>query len=230
MTRNVTRCLAVLLAVLGLSAAGMPGAAAGPVPHVLTSGAVGAARQVVLVRAASATTTYGSLELWQRGSDGAWRLVRGRAAVRLGRAGLSADKREGDGKTPVGVFPFGMAFGWYGNPGTRLPYRPADDASRWVDDSASRYYNLWMYAPANGRWTSAEKLRISPYLHAVQIGYNLARTPGRGSAIFLHLTTGGATAGCVATDKGTVLAVMRWADPRLTPRFVIGTDAWIASH
>ncbi len=218
---------ALLVPVLALGGA-LPAEAA--VPHVLRSGAVGRARQVVLVRSTSYATTYATAEFWQKGNDGQWRLARRRFPARVGRNGMSTSKREGDGRTPVGVFPFGVAFGWYGNPGTRLPYRIADGNSRWVDDSSSSYYNLWMQAPANGRWTSAEKLRITPYVHAMQIGYNLARRPGYGSAIFLHLPTGGATAGCVAVDKATVLSAMRWANPNYYPKFVIGPDSWVASH
>ena len=63
----------------------------------------------------------------------------------------------------------------------------------WVDDSASSLYNTHQRTPANGRWASAEKLLNQPaYNYAQVIGYNEARTPGRGSAIFLHVDQGAA--------------------------------------
>ena len=69
----------------------------------------------------------------------------------------------------------------------------------WVDDSASSLYNTHQRTPANGRWASAEKLLNQPaYNYAQVIGYNEARTPGRGSAIFLHVDKGAGTAGCVS--------------------------------
>ena len=81
----------------------------------------------------------------------------------------------------------------------------------WVDDSASALYNTHQRKPANGRWTSAENLLNTPaYNYAQVIGYNEARTPGKGSAIFLHVDSGGGTAGCVSLPTAALLAVMRW--------------------
>jgi L,D-peptidoglycan transpeptidase YkuD (ErfK/YbiS/YcfS/YnhG family) len=226
----------VLLAALTTGVLTMVGvvnptsAEASGVPHVLTSGAVGSARQVVLVSASSASSTYARVSWWLRTSDGKWHMYRGEVTARVGVHGMTTAKREGDGRTPIGVFPVGIGFSWYGNPGTRLPWRTSDSNSRWVDDSGSPYYNRWMQAPAAGRWDSAERLRITPYLYALQIGYNLQHTPGKGSAIFMHITTGRATAGCVGVDKTTVVAALRWLNPTLHPVFVIGTKDWIASH
>jgi L,D-peptidoglycan transpeptidase YkuD (ErfK/YbiS/YcfS/YnhG family) len=230
---RVSRSLLALLlpTTLAVSAgAAKPAEAALSIPHVLTSGAVGSARQVVLVTAGSTSSTYARLSWWLRTSDGAWHMYRGEVTARVGVHGMSTSKREGDGKTPIGVFPVGIGFGWYSNPGTKLYWRIADSNSRWVDDSDSAYYNLWMQAPAAGRWDSAERMRITPYTYGMQIAYNRERTPGKGSAIFLHLPTGGATAGCVAVDKATVIAALRWLNPSLHPVFVIGTKDWIAHH
>ena len=43
---------------------------------------------------------------------------------------------------------------------------------------------------------------VSAYYDGVVIGYNTARTPGLGSAIFLHLNIGIATSGCVTLPPG----------------------------
>lgn len=206
-----------------------PASAAG-VPHVLTSGAVGTSRQVVMIAAAASSSTTAYVSWWLRAADGSWHLARNGVAARIGVHGMAASKREGDGTTPIGVFPATLAFGWYGNPGTKLAWRQANSDSRWVDDSSSAYYNRWMQAPANGRWDSAERLRITPYTYALDLGYNRAHTPGKGSAIFLHLNTGRATSGCVTVDQTTVLTTIRWLDPTLHPVFVIGTNDWIARH
>ena len=61
------------------------------------------------------------------------------------------------------------------------------------------------------------------YNYGAVIAYNAARTPGLGSAIFLHVSTGGATAGCVALPQGQLLEVLRWLDPSQQPRIIIGT-------
>ncbi|PZS40950.1 MAG: hypothetical protein DLM62_00090 [Pseudonocardiales bacterium] len=46
--------------------------------------------------------------------------------------------------------------------------------------------------------------------------------PGAGSAFFLHVTNGRPTAGCVATDRAVVIAILRWLDPRQHPVISLG--------
>jgi len=53
------------------------------------------------------------------------------------------------------------------------------------------------------------------------IRYNTARVPGLGSAIFLHVGTGSATAGCVSLPRRELLAILRWLRPRRSPRITI---------
>jgi L,D-peptidoglycan transpeptidase YkuD (ErfK/YbiS/YcfS/YnhG family) len=53
------------------------------------------------------------------------------------------------------------------------------------------------------------------------IAYNTARVPGRGSAVFLHVGTGSATAGCVSLPKSELLKVLHWLRPADNPRIVI---------
>jgi L,D-peptidoglycan transpeptidase YkuD (ErfK/YbiS/YcfS/YnhG family) len=57
----------------------------------------------------------------------------------------------------------------------------------------------------------------------VVIDYN--RFPvraGAGSAFFLHVTDGSATAGCVAVPQDTLVTLMRWLTPAAHPRILIG--------
>jgi L,D-peptidoglycan transpeptidase YkuD (ErfK/YbiS/YcfS/YnhG family) len=49
------------------------------------------------------------------------------------------------------------------------------------------------------------------------IGYNTTRIPGAGSAIFLHVGDGSATAGCVSLPVARLLVVLRWLDPARHP-------------
>ena len=140
--------------------------------------------------------------------------VLGPFAAWIGRHGTAprAAKREGDGRTPSGVFSLRSGFGTARNPGlaTGFGWFKAGRRDVWVDDPRSRLYNTHQQRPVRGRWRSAEKLRIEPYRTAQVIGYNQARTPGRGSAIFLHVSTGRPTAGCVALPAAHLRAVMRW--------------------
>ena len=67
------------------------------------------------------------------------------------------------------------------------------------------------WGPRAGRWASAEKLLNRPaYDYAQAIAYNDARVPNAGSAIFLHVGTGGPTAGCVSVPAAALVALLRW--------------------
>jgi hypothetical protein len=88
------------------------------------------------------------------------------------------------------------------------------------------------------------------YRRAVVIGHNLpdgvfrndrteewrTRIPARtdkGGGIFLHVTNGRPTAGCVAIGGRGMRRTLRWLDPGAQPRIVIGTRSsvrgWRAS-
>jgi L,D-peptidoglycan transpeptidase YkuD (ErfK/YbiS/YcfS/YnhG family) len=136
-------------------------------------------------------------------------------AARIGTRGLAkrGAKREGDGRTPSGVFGLGSGFGSKGNPGLStagFEWFTAGRSDVWVDDPGSKLYNTHQKSAAHGRWRSAERLRIKPYEYAQVIRYNQKRIPGRGSAIFLHVGTGGPTAGCVSLSSDELRAVMKW--------------------
>ena len=63
--------------------------------------------------------------------------------------------------------------------------------------------------------------QVPAYDYAAVIAYNTARVPGLGSAIFLHVGTGSATAGCVSLPERELLTVLRWLNPRRSPRIAI---------
>jgi L,D-peptidoglycan transpeptidase YkuD (ErfK/YbiS/YcfS/YnhG family) len=171
----------------------------------------------------SATSSYASVQLWRRGADG-WVSEGGPWPARIGRNGFSSSKHEGDGKTPVGSFPFGVGFGVQADPGYRFGWRRVDGSDVWVDDPASALYNSHQRLPADGRWTSAEAMdQPGPYAYAALIDYNVDPvTPNAGSAIFFHVGTGGATAGCVSLPVSELLTALRWLDPSAHPRMVMG--------
>jgi L,D-peptidoglycan transpeptidase YkuD (ErfK/YbiS/YcfS/YnhG family) len=167
------------------------------------------AAQVVVVRSSGVSATIRACR-----RVGAHYVVSlGPYAGHVGLHGVSAGKREGDLQTPAGVFPLRGGFGRYANPGLDQSWLRVDSRDVWVDDSHSSLYNTHQRTPANGRWTSAESLDVSAYNYAQVIGYNEARTPGRGSAIFLHVDHGGGTAGCVSVPSSQLVSILRWERP-----------------
>ena len=168
------------------------------------------ASQVVLVDAYGASATVRACAR----SPGSYVSQLGPYYGHVGQRGVSWSKREGDMTTPAGTFPLRGGFGPYGNPGLDGPWFTTGSSDVWVDDPGSSLYNTHQRTPANGRWDSAEPLLKSPaYDYAQVVGYNEARTPGRGSAIFFHVDLGHGTAGCVSIPSSALRTVMRWERP-----------------
>lgn len=129
-----------------------------------------------------------------------------RLACRLGRAGIAATKREGDGATPRGRS-MRLLQAFYradriGRPATRLPCRPIRADDGWCDDASDGRYNRPVRLPCAA---SHEVMRRDDrqYDVVVILDWNISRRGlGRGSAIFLHQTATPSrpTAGCVALE------------------------------
>jgi len=152
-----------------------------------------------------------------------WRFVFETEAI-TGRNGWGKTK-EGDGKTPVGVFRFIKAFGILEDPGAKMDYIQVDESHYWVDDSSSKYYNQFIsineVAPD---WESAEHIceYEESYHYVLATSYNNECIPGVGSAVFLHCLSENAevTAGCVAIPE----AYMREILERIEPQCVMIID------
>lgn len=66
------------------------------------------------------------------------------------------------------------------------------------------------------------------YNYFALIDYNVDPVvPGAGSAIFLHVDTGSATAGCVSIPQSSLVSLLDWLNPSSDPMIVIGVDAEI---
>jgi len=190
-----------------------------------------AARQLVTVEANVARTTYAELRTWRR-ENGCWVAAAGPFGARLGKNGLSASRREGDGTTPTGTYRIGRTmYGNEANPGVRFTYRRLRCGDWWDEDPASPTYNSFQHVAcgttprfagdSEGMW---QQPRPYPYLAVVE--YNMRPVvPGKGSGIFLHAQTGGPTIGCVSLRKSELRAVLRWLRPAAAPVIAIGTRA-----
>jgi L,D-peptidoglycan transpeptidase YkuD (ErfK/YbiS/YcfS/YnhG family) len=155
-----------------------------------------------------------------RVDSGAGRLTFGdlTMACTIGRGGVcaAADKREGDGCTPIGTWPIRgvlLRRGKVEASGLRLPWRWVRANDGWSDDIADPAYNRPIRLP---RAFSAESLIRSDdaYDVIVVLGHNDAPpVQGHGSAIFFHLSEGRPTAGCVAIERADMLRLL----PLLAP-------------
>jgi L,D-peptidoglycan transpeptidase YkuD (ErfK/YbiS/YcfS/YnhG family) len=222
-------CAPCLAAAAADGGAGARAAACPPTPVARIP--AGASTQLVTVAAARSSSTRGTLRLWRK-RDGCWRAIAGPWPAWLGQRGVSARKREGDRRTPAGVFGFGrVLYGVAANPGVRYPYRRIVCGDWWVEDPASPYYNRFRHVPCGTRppfRVTSEDLSRSPtaYRHFAFIRYNVDPVvPGRGSGIFLHASTGRPTLGCVSLPLARLVTVLRWLRPSAKPQIAIGTAA-----
>jgi L,D-peptidoglycan transpeptidase YkuD (ErfK/YbiS/YcfS/YnhG family) len=132
-------------------------------------------------------------------------LIAGRLAIPvvLGRAGIRANKREGDGATPRGRFRLRRLW-WRADrspkPATLLPTARIDRRVAWCEDSGDRRYNRPFRRSAN---EPGDRLWRDDRLYdiIIELDHNSRpRIARRGSAVFLHVARPDCspTAGCVA--------------------------------
>jgi L,D-peptidoglycan transpeptidase YkuD (ErfK/YbiS/YcfS/YnhG family) len=144
--------------------------------------------------------------------------------VALGRGGIIANKREGDGGTPKGTFRPKRLW-WradrHPRPQTFLPVRAIRPDDAWCEDPASRHYNRPLKLGGDG----GDRLKRDDHLYdfIIEIDHNTQpRIAGRGSAVFLHLARANfsPTAGCVSMTKSAMLHFLRQIGPRT--KIIIG--------
>jgi L,D-peptidoglycan transpeptidase YkuD (ErfK/YbiS/YcfS/YnhG family) len=139
--------------------------------------------------------------------------------VALGRAGVRANKREGDGATPRGRFRLKRLW-WradrHARPATLLPVQRIGPDDGWCEDPADRCYNRPIVvpdgAPGDRLWR-ADGL----YDFVIELDHNSRpRVAGRGSAVFIHVARQGfkPTAGCVAVEMKSLRRLLRRLGPK----------------
>lgn len=139
--------------------------------------------------------------------------------VALGRGGIKANKREGDGATPRGTFRLKRLW-WrdrrHRRPATLLPVMPIKPDDGWCEDPADRLYNRRIKVPPSSK---ADRLARSDNLYdfIVELDHNTRpRIAGRGSAVFIHVARAGfePTAGCVGLQINSLRRLLARLGPR----------------
>jgi L,D-peptidoglycan transpeptidase YkuD (ErfK/YbiS/YcfS/YnhG family) len=139
--------------------------------------------------------------------------------VALGRGGIRANKREGDGGTPRGRFR-PLRLWWRADrsprPQTQLPARPIRPADAWCETPHDRRYNHAFRRSAN---EPGDRLWREDRLYdiIVEIDHNTRpRVAWRGSAVFVHVARPGfaPTAGCIALAPRDLKMLTRRLGPK----------------
>lgn len=195
------------------------GTDAGATPPTLTDGAT----QLITVRTASWDAPEGTLRRYAR-EGSAWRELGSPIAIVLGRSGLGwgrglhgegapagldgEEKREGDGRSPAGLFRLGTTLGYAASPpaGAVAPYVAMTSTLQCVEDVTSAHYNRIVdRASTPVDWDGDDRLLrddgLYEYLVFVEQNVDPAPVPGRGSCILLHVASDRPTAGCTSMAR-----------------------------
>jgi L,D-peptidoglycan transpeptidase YkuD (ErfK/YbiS/YcfS/YnhG family) len=137
---------------------------------------------------------------------------------RTGRGGIRSKKVEGDGATPIGVFPLRQVFFRPDRMrpfASDLPIVSLTPADGWCDDPTDPLYNhlIKVPYPANHEilWRTDHVYDI-----LIVVGYNDSPPiPPKGSAIFIHIMNDAQTPtdGCVALSRGDLIGLLSEMSP-----------------
>ena len=160
--------------------------------------------------------------------SGIWQMAFEPFYAVVGKNGFAPpdEKREGDGKTPSGIYPLKQTFGYYESINSKMPYRQALEDDLWIDDANANDYNRWVKANETSA-KSYEKMKRDDdlYKYGIVIEYN--NNPvvkGYGSAIFFHVWGGEdvTTEGCVAVSEENIIKILTWLNPKSLPLIIMG--------
>jgi len=173
-------------------------------------------------------------DIWQQASE-TMNVVLGKQGMAPAeKAGIFVNspalKKEGDWKSPAGIFTFGFTFG-YADPMkalfTRMPYLMSNELIECIDDPASKYYNKIVSTDivAAKDWKSSEQMLLQDprYEWGIEVDYNKNPiVPGAGSCIFFHVWADDhrATAGCTAMEKENLISLMTLLNPLRNPLLI----------
>lgn len=190
----------------------------------------GASTQCLLVVVEEASGSAATVFAFEK-IGGDWKPALMNIPAVIGRNGLAEPglKREGDGRSPSGVFLLGRVFGYGPVLDGKMPYSQVTEDDIWVDDPESPAYNTWISRKTSTAKSFEDlKRKDDLYKWGMVIEYNTGPiVKGHGSAIFFHLWSGpgSSTSGCVAVAEADMIGLLRWLDPGKKPCIALKTRA-----
>ncbi len=132
-----------------------------------------------------------------------------------GKKGWTADHREGDKRSPVGVFTLSDAGGVLADPGAKLPY---------TQSAGFQAPHYW----AKSHWHDFDYVIAIDYNRVKGTSPNDPTRPqgqSKGGSIWLHMDHGSGTSACVSLSKSGMQYLLRTLDPAKNPVVVLGDKA-----
>lgn len=180
------------------------------------------AKQLLLVFTDEAGQSRATLNCLEHSSN-SWNFSHPPMSASVGRNGIANPgmKREGDGLTPHGFFPLGLAFGYQTSYETKMPYRQMRKEDVWIDDTSAQDYNRLVHIDST-QAKSFEHMRRDDSLYKLGliVEYNTDPViPEMGSAIFVHFwgKSFRSTAGCLGLPEHHLKTVLTFLDPAKRP-------------
>lgn len=173
------------------------------------------AKQIVVISVKNSNESVAEVSMHEKNEGGRWEVLMETAGY-IGKNGLGKVK-EGDNKTPRGVFRFTCTFGIADPPSDirdgGFIYKKVDGNKYWSGDSKIGYNKMVDVKNCPGLNKNDSEHLIDykkQYQYCLNINYNIECIPGKGSAIFFHCKGNyGYTGGCVAVPEECVLFVVR---------------------
>ena len=202
--------------------------------------------QLIVVVAGDWNKPSATMHLYERASRfQKWNLVKGPMACLLGKQGLAwgrglhslpdevTVKKEGDMRSPSGIFPLKTAFGSKSQKeigSLQIDYLQTHSFLEYIDDPNSKYYNQCVDIRTQQKdWNSAEKmLRKDDDLYTLGLIVSYNEDPviaGEGSCIFMHTwrNQDSGSAGCTVLSMEELESLVLWLNKERNPLLVQGT-------
>ncbi len=135
----------------------------------------------------------------------------------IGKKGLNFNKREGDFSTPKGLFNLKKLYfrkDRVGIPKCKIDKKVIKKNMAWCDDSNHKKYNKEIKT-LNKNLKENFHRKDHKYDYIISISHNKQKIPGKGSAVFIHLTDNyKPTSGCVALKKKDFEILLKLIDKK----------------
>lgn len=198
-------------------------------------------KQLIVVSTNEWDETGGKLSFYKK-ENGSWKIIDKEIPVVIGKNGLGwgrglidfpkgigPEKKEGDGRSPAGVFKLSSAFGYSPHDSVKwikLPYLYSTESVECVDDSLSDYYNKLVDTNTTRKdWKSYEKMKLRNNLYKYGIFIDHNSNPavrGSGSCIFFHIWSEDKTpsTGCTTLAENKLVELLNWLRPDKHPLLI----------
>jgi len=192
-----------------------------------------ASQQLIVVTTKNWSTSNGLLQRYSYQKEH-WYKVGKSIKVKIGRNGLGWGiglhkiprgakyiKKEGDGKSPAGIFKLKQAFG-YKPFKIAYPYKVYKESDHCVDDVNSKFYNRIVDSTkVKKTYKSYENMKFNKnfYKYGIFVDHNPNAKKGAGSCIFIHIKKV-PTAGCTAIREDEIKSILKWLDPKKNPLLI----------